>query len=182
MATAACWASATSGPVAAESRQSCWKMVRWSGPGPTILAVGRSKSDDVKEKADSVVDGGSKIRRLVATRTNPASTRTERAKGSGQAGQPSGIFRVIGCGSLNMSIDQDIDIGEQHPPSGIPGPELQLVVIGLKRARSVKVHTVTGTTPAYRDKPKGRWVRRIPTFHSIVQRPGDKGAHAQALF
>ena len=82
-AIAACWASATSFPVAPASRHSLSKMSRWSGPGPTTRAVGRSTSEDTNANDWSRVDGGSKILGLVTTRTKLDRTRTERANGSG---------------------------------------------------------------------------------------------------
>ena len=82
-AIAACWASATSFPVAPASRHSLSKMSRWSGPGPTMRAVGRSTSEDTNANDWSRVDGGSKILGLVTTRTKLDRTRTERANGSG---------------------------------------------------------------------------------------------------
>ena len=83
IAIAACWASATSLPVAPDSRHSRSNMSRWSGPGPTMRAVGRSTSADTNAKDWLSVDGGSKTRGLVTTRMKPDSTRTESANGSG---------------------------------------------------------------------------------------------------
>ena len=82
IAIAACWASATNLSAALDSRHSCSKIAMWLGPGPTTRAVGLSMSETTKSNAVSVVEDGSKIRRLVATRTNPASTSTDSAKGS----------------------------------------------------------------------------------------------------
>ena len=82
-ATAACCASATSFPVAPDSRQRLSNMSKWSGPGPTMRAVGRSRSEDTNAKDWSRVDGGSKTLELVTMRTKPDRTRTERANGSG---------------------------------------------------------------------------------------------------
>ena len=48
-----------------------------------MRAVGRSTSEDTNAKDWSRVDGGSKTRGLVTTRTKPDRTRTERANGSG---------------------------------------------------------------------------------------------------
>ena len=103
MATAACWASATSLPVAAESRHRRSRILRWSGPGPTMRAVGRSNSDDTKANAVSTVDGGLNIRGLVAIRTNPASTRTDRAKGSGPVARRVSQFAYSGCSGVESS-------------------------------------------------------------------------------
>ena len=89
---------------------------------------------------------------------------------------------MIGSGIHNVRVDQDIDIGKQHLQSGIPPPELKLVFIDVKRARSVQVYTAARSAPANRDKPKWRLAQRLAALERIVQRPGDEGAHAQALF
>ena len=89
---------------------------------------------------------------------------------------------MIGSGIHNVRVDQDIDIGKQHLQSGIPPPELKLVFIDVKSARSVQVYTAARSAPANRDKPKWRLARRLAALERIVQRPGDEGAHAQALF
>ena len=82
-ATAACWASAISFPVAPDSLHSRSKIAMWSGSGPTMRAVGRSTSEDTRAKAPSRVEGGSKTRALVVRRTKAPRTRMESANGSG---------------------------------------------------------------------------------------------------
>ena len=89
---------------------------------------------------------------------------------------------MIVSGILKVSVDQDVDIGKQHLQSGVPGPELKPVIIDIKSARSVQVYTAARSAPANRDKPKWRLARRLAALERIVQRPGDEGAHAQALF
>ena len=89
---------------------------------------------------------------------------------------------MIGSGIHKVRVDQDIDIGKQHLQSGIPPPELKLVFIDVESARSVEVYTAARSAPANRDKPKWRLARRLAALERIVQRPGDEGAHAQALF
>ena len=89
---------------------------------------------------------------------------------------------MIVSGILKVSVDQDVDIGKQHLQSGVPGPELKLVIIDIKRARSVQVYTAARSAPANRDKPKWRLARRLAALERIVQRPGDERAHAQAIF
>ena len=121
----------------AESRHSCSRIVRWSGPGPTMRAVGRSNSDDTKANAVSTVDGGLNIRGLVAIRTNPASTRTDRAKGSGPVARrvsQFGVLGVFGSGILKVRVYQNVDIGKQHLRSGGLGPKLDLVFYVMSRA------------------------------------------------
>ena len=89
---------------------------------------------------------------------------------------------MIGSGIHKVRVDQDIDIGKQHLQSGIPPPELKLVFIDVKSARSVQVYTAARSAPANLDKPKWRLARRLAALERIVQRLGDEGAHAQALF
>ena len=64
----------------------------------------------------------------------------------------------------------------------MPGPELKLVFDDVTGARTVEVYTVTRSAAANGDKPKRRLARRLAAFERIVQRFGDEGAHAQALF
>ena len=89
---------------------------------------------------------------------------------------------MIGSGIHKVSVDQDVDIGQQHLQSGMPGSEPKLVFNDVKRARPVEVNTATRSAATNCDKPKRRLARRLAALERIVQRPGDEGAHAQALF
>ena len=80
----------------------------------------------------SSVDGGSKTRGLVTTRTKPDRTRTETANGSGPVARrvtPCRILGMFGNGVLDVGIYQDIYIGKQHPRSPTPVPEPHLVIL-----------------------------------------------------
>ena len=78
-------------------------MAQWRGPGRMEIRPGRDRRASMNWKASAGVDGGSKILGLVATRTKPCSTSSERAKGS-ELVQSAGP----------MGVDQNIDIGHLH--------------------------------------------------------------------
>ena len=125
-AIAACWASATSFPVAPASRHSLSKMSRWSGPGPTMRAVGRSTSEDTNANDWSRVDGGSKILGLVTTRTKPDRTRTERANGSGPVAKRVTQVAYSACSGMESSTCAYIRTftsGSSISNQGLPCPK-----------------------------------------------------------
>ena len=182
-AIAACWASATSFPVAPASRHSLSKMSRWSGPGPTMRAVGRSMSEDTNANDWSRVDGGSKILGLVTTRTKPDRTRTERGerfRPRRQTGDPGRILGVFGDGVLDMRIYKDVHIGKQHLESATPMPEAGLVILCIERPRPVQVYSGAGMHTPDGHQLEGRRLRRLATLQSVIQRSGNKGADADA--
>ena len=122
IAIAACWASATSFPVSPASRHNRSNMSRWSGPGPRTRAAGRSTSEETNANDFWRVDGGSKIRRLVAARTIHAKTRTESANVSEcpMAKRVSYLPRTQRDQELSprhAAVYQDIDIRKQHVKS-----------------------------------------------------------------
>ena len=79
----ACCAATTSFSAAPASRQRRSKIARWSGPGPTMRALGRSESSRTKANTSSTVDGLAKTRQFITARTSPDNTMTEMENGSG---------------------------------------------------------------------------------------------------
>lgn len=104
----------------------------------------------------------------------------ERFRPSRQAVDPTRQFGVFGDGVLDMCIYQDIYIGKQHLESGTPTCESGLVILCIECPGPVEVDFRTGMNPTHGHQLEWRLLRRLATLQSIVQRSGNKGAHADA--
>ena len=98
-----------------------------------------------------------------------------------QTGDPTRILGVIGDGVLDMRIYQDIYIWKQHLESPTPTLEQSLVILWIERPGPVEVDSGAGTNATHGHQLERRRLRWLATLQSIVQRSGNKGAHADAV-
>ena len=183
IATAACWASATSFPVAPDPRHSLSSMSRWSGPGPTTRAVGRSTSEDTNANDWSSVDGGVEYPGIGHDSYETGQDQDGKSEWFSprrQFGDPGRVLGVIRGRVFDVRIHQDIYIRKQHLESQTPGPETGLVFQCIERPGLVKVDSWAGMHTTYGHQHEGGLFRRLATLQSIMQRSRDEGAHADA--
>ena len=102
----------------------------------------------------------------------------ERFRSGRHADKPIRVPVMIGDCVLDMRIDEDIDIRQQHGEStlAIPG----FIVLGLKRSRLVEIDARARTDAAYRHQPERGWLGALSLLERIVQGPGNERAHADA--
>lgn len=102
----------------------------------------------------------------------------ERFRSGRHADEPIRIPVMIGYRVLDVRIDEDIDIRKQHGAStpAVPG----FIVLGVKRARSVKIDAGARPDTAHRHQLERRRLGATSPFERIVQDPGNERAHADA--
>ena len=75
--------------------------------------------------------------------------KSERFRSCRHTSDPRSILGVFGNGILDVSIYQDIYVGQQHPWSPAPVPEPVLVILCVERPRPVEIDARAGMDPAH---------------------------------
>ena len=95
-----------------------------------------------------------------------------------QAGDPARVLGVVGRRVLDVRIYQDIDVGQQQLKSPRLSRESGLVFPGIQRPRPVQINSGTGTNATHGYQVEWRRLRRVVALQRVVQRLGNKSAHA----
>ena len=105
---------------------------------------------------------------------------SERFRSRRQASDPGCIRGVVRGGILDVRVYQDIHVGKQHLESTAPASVPGFFVLDIERPRPVEIDARAGVNATHGNQMEGRRLRRFAALQSIVQRPGNEGAYADA--